>query len=486
MPEAIEVVLVSEEYPSDKYLDFVRQETLRALQPFVRKAIADGTPIPFTTPAGARYFLKNVGTDDLLKMKRTKGVCIELLSRPAVREEYRKDAVDLLAKLEKKSQVQVLLDAIHVQDDRSTPGDSSVLFDLVHSLIEHGAAELKTMRGGLEKLAAAGKQDVTRQLGFVALIAADGSVEPAWAMAVKSLRGLQDLVAAMPLLGDPNQRADLYPKVLPLLTALPKGLASQGEKAASLGRYVRIELPGRSRTLTLAEVEVESGGRNVAREGKARQSSTAFGGEASRGIDGNTHGEYSHGGSTHTRENSANPWWEVDLGQEFPIESITVYNRTDGNFGTRLHGFTLKVLDADHKLVYEKRDLPAPKVKAEYKIGGAASELSLRQGVMKALTSVRGKETATFKALEKFLGERAQRQRAIEAIARIPLALLAQGRRPALVGHSAGVYPHGPRQASGPSPPPSTPCKWPTRSPHCCRGPMPRPSARSWANWACG
>ena len=56
----------------------------------------------FTTPAGARYFLKNVSTDDLLKMKRTPGVYLELLFRKGVRDEYRREALAGLAKLENK------------------------------------------------------------------------------------------------------------------------------------------------------------------------------------------------------------------------------------------------------------------------------------------------------------------------------------------------------------------------------------------------
>ena len=98
VPEAIEVVLVSQEYSSDQYLDFVRGETLRALEPFVKKAIASGKPIAFTTPAGARYFLKNVSTDDLLKLKRDRAVYVELLSRSGVRDEYRQEAAAALAK----------------------------------------------------------------------------------------------------------------------------------------------------------------------------------------------------------------------------------------------------------------------------------------------------------------------------------------------------------------------------------------------------
>ena len=102
---------------------------------------------------------------------------------------------------------------------------------------------------------------------------------------------------------------------------------------------MRIELPKRG-TLTLAEVEVISGGQNIARRGKATQKNTAHGGEASRAIDGNKSGDFGSGGQTHTEENTANPWWEVDLGSEMPIESVIVYQphrRLPGQAAQWLH-----------------------------------------------------------------------------------------------------------------------------------------------------
>src|SRR5207237_9708577 len=116
----------------------------------------------------------------------------------------------------------------------------------------------------------------TRQLGFVALIAADGGVDKAWALGTRSLQALQDLLEAMPLVRDPNLRASLYPKVEPLLKGLPEPLATQEKARVVSGRYVRIELPG-TRTLTLAEVEVLSDGRNLARPGRDTQNDTAYG-----------------------------------------------------------------------------------------------------------------------------------------------------------------------------------------------------------------
>src|SRR5262249_37445965 len=116
VPEAVEVALISNDYPTDRYLDFVRGETMRALEPIVRKAAAECRRIAFIGDAGARYFLQNGRTDDLLKMERNRGVCLELLLRKNLRDEQRKEALASLAKLDRKSELQVLLDTIHGQD----------------------------------------------------------------------------------------------------------------------------------------------------------------------------------------------------------------------------------------------------------------------------------------------------------------------------------------------------------------------------------
>jgi putative membrane-bound dehydrogenase-like protein len=123
-------------------------------------------------------------------------------------------------------------------------------------------------------------------------------------------------------------------------------------------RYVRIELPGDKRILTLAEVEVFSGGKNVAREGKATQSSTHGEAVASRAIDGNKDPDFNKKGQTHTNNSGTkDPWWEVDLGQPFTIEKIQIGNRL--RFESRLAGFTLKLLDADRKDVFRITGVPA-------------------------------------------------------------------------------------------------------------------------------
>ncbi|OYW77148.1 MAG: cytochrome C precursor [Verrucomicrobia bacterium 12-59-8] len=143
---------------------------------------------------------------------------------------------------------------------------------------------------------------------------------------------------------------------------------------AKPARYVRIELPGDKRTLTLAEVEVMSGGKNVAKGGKATQSTTA-GGPAERALDGNKDRDWGKAGQTHTKENLPNTWWEVDLGAAFAVDSVSIWNRTGFEF--RLDGFTLKLLDADRKEVFVISNVAAPEsMKIDVKGGGKTTYLT--------------------------------------------------------------------------------------------------------------
>ncbi|MGB0384091.1 MAG: lamin tail domain-containing protein [Ardenticatenaceae bacterium] len=84
-------------------------------------------------------------------------------------------------------------------------------------------------------------------------------------------------------------------------------------------------------------------GQNVAVGALASQSSTVYGGVASRAVDGNTNGVYSNGSVTHTN-NDTNAWWEMDLGGLVDIDTIRLWNRTNC-CSSRLSNFHLFVSD---------------------------------------------------------------------------------------------------------------------------------------------
>ena len=107
-------------------------------------------------------------------------------------------------------------------------------------------------------------------------------------------------------------------------------------------RFVRIELDGYN-ALSLAEVQVFRA-ENIAWQKQARQSSTDFGGDASRALDGNTNSSYSQQSITHTKfENQ--PWWEVDLGRTEQVGLVRLHNRGDGELSKRLSDFDVILYD---------------------------------------------------------------------------------------------------------------------------------------------
>jgi len=148
-----------------------------------------------------------------------------------------------------------------------------------------------------------------------------------------------------------------------VITGVKAHVVPSGAKFAE-ARYVRITNNGKGQILSLAEVQVMSGGENLALTGKATQESTAFNGPPQLAIDGNTDGDYQKGSVTHTNTVD-NPWWEVDLGSLQSVESIAIWNRTDNDLHKRLANFTIELLDADREAVWSEQVKEAPNPSAE-------------------------------------------------------------------------------------------------------------------------
>jgi mono/diheme cytochrome c family protein len=170
-----------------------------------------------------------------------------------------------------------------------------------------------------------------------------------------------------------------------ILSRLSLSLAPSDARGPE-ARFVRVELPGKQKMLHVAEVQVLSGGENAALKGKASQSSTDFGGEAKRAIDGNTNGDYFAANSvTHTAVEE-NPWWEVDLGKALPVDRVVLWNRTDGGneIMARIKGFRIKLLDEARKPVQERKVDTVPSPKEEWRIDG------VREVAFRAVHAPRG------------------------------------------------------------------------------------------------
>ena len=112
---------------------------------------------------------------------------------------------------------------------------------------------------------------------------------------------------------------------------------------------IKIKLTGGSNSMHFDAFTFSNSSKNLALGKASRQSSTAFGGLASRANDGNTDGRYGSGSVTHT-SHTDNPWWEVDLGKSYDIEQIKLFNRTDC-CTSRLNNYNIYIYDNSRKLV---------------------------------------------------------------------------------------------------------------------------------------
>lgn len=87
-------------------------------------------------------------------------------------------------------------------------------------------------------------------------------------------------------------------------------------------------------------------GENIAAHKPASQSSIAYGGDASRAVDGNRDNDYGHHSVTHT-DFQDHSWWKVDLEKEESVGTVRIYNRGDGDVANRLSNFDVILLDKD-------------------------------------------------------------------------------------------------------------------------------------------
>ena len=410
-PEAVDVALAILKHPTDYYLDYTLKETLRQLEPIWRKAISSGTPIAADNPAGIDHLVHSVTTAELMKLPRTPTVQQAILMRPEVADVDRQVALMAIAKEHKVTPAAQLASVLE--------SGASDVPSLSRLLTAQRPEDLKAIRSQLVKLTTKSGSAGLHEAAWGALALADGSFETVWKEASKSSLTLTELLEGIPMLPDPDFRAQAYDQVKPLLSQWPANLSADlNAHPGAQGRYVRIELPRRG-TLTLAEVQVFSAGKNIARQGKARQSSVASGGTPERAIDGNTDGAYDSGSSTHTREGENKPWWEVDLGNTQSIDSIAVWNRTDGELGNRLEGFTLTVLDGNRREVFSKAGIAAPAKDVKLALGGDPGG-TLRQAAIRALVSMNHEQPAVFTALAGLIGKGEQVAVAAQGLRSLP------------------------------------------------------------------
>ena len=127
-------------------------------------------------------------------------------------------------------------------------------------------------------------------------------------------------------------------------------------------RFVRIDLPGNPRILTLVEVEVISGGNNIAAKGIPKQINTFQHGSAGKAIDGGKSEIWAHAQMTHTADANGGvdtPWWKLIFAMvmTFPQSGFT----TAPNSPDPPDGFRVTLLNKDRKQLFQRAKSSRPR-----------------------------------------------------------------------------------------------------------------------------
>jgi glucose/arabinose dehydrogenase len=233
--KAAEAALLALGKPTDRYLDYALEETLRAHEANWVRVAQEMEP---GNEAGRAHLLERLPTEDL---KRVPGGAEEMLQRHGLDPDDYARAARELQETTGRPQVDVLLDAIRAADERTDGHADHLLMGLFGAL-----RSMAPHPDELGSLARDGRRASTRRLATAAHLQR-APLEQAWSLAARSPETLADLLDAAPLVTDPDVRLALFPRVIEALNT------EAADEAQPKGRYVRVELPGPERTLTARE-----------------------------------------------------------------------------------------------------------------------------------------------------------------------------------------------------------------------------------------
>jgi len=199
--------------PTDRFLDYAFQETMRTLEPHWRKALAVGVLDVRDNPAAAAFLVARANDAELAKLPRIESVLSALIARHATTDEPRRAALAELAALRKSSVAAELVRAMREVD--AARGDAAgharhVEQALGTLLLETVAKEKGSIdRDGLVALADAARQPETAAFARAACIVLDGGAEKSWQETLSDPKRQVAVLGALERLSGPLSDADV-------------------------------------------------------------------------------------------------------------------------------------------------------------------------------------------------------------------------------------------------------------------------------------
>ena len=408
--------------PVDYYLQYVLESTMTTLEPVWKPVLTTGGTFAEGDPRGLAFVLDRLAPEDLARVRRSTPVYQALLARSGVPSAARREALEALAAQNRTSVPREIVTAVDRMDGAAGSGAASA--ELMQVLVALSPDQLAPERSAVERLAREARTETVREGAFATLMRIDGSAIPAWQLSSASPRLRIDLLRGAAKLSGGASIKGLHESLLDLLRSASSGSAAAQVAAPVSGRYVRLVRPGRAQVLSVTEVQVMNGGQNIARTGTATQSSVvaggATGGHAFRAIDGGVDMAAAASGDPLTGTHAftamePDPWWELDLGSEKPIDSVALWPAASDTRG----GMYVAVLDANRNVVVAKDGLRLAGSPEVVKLGGDVTPAIVEAGIA-LLPQLGGNDPQSVGVLSAFMRIAPYRQAAIAAIRRMP------------------------------------------------------------------
>ncbi|MEI6645725.1 MAG: SUMF1/EgtB/PvdO family nonheme iron enzyme [bacterium] len=157
--------------------------------------------------------------------------------------------------------------------------------------------------------------------------------------------------------------------------------------APMTGRFVRLErtaLAGQKQCLSIAEVQVFCGGKNIAPEGRPDMTDASQNQRrcpASAAISGDTNTQWCEPNNNIAQSGSSeHPWWEVDLLGEKSIDRLVLWGAQDGQ--------SVLILGEDRKVKWAQTLVKPPKENAILEFNGSQTDARLGTEIPRVLSAV--------------------------------------------------------------------------------------------------
>src|SRR5436190_1225365 len=148
------------------------------------------------SPTAAAYVLGRLSNKELIEAPRSEFVYVALLQRKGLDRKYRVEALEGLAKARNTDTLTELIRGI-TELDKKGQDSEPVQRDLASVLLQSKPADLAIRRESLEKFTSEAQLPLARQIGYAALITADGSADKVWQQPESDPAKLADLLLSI-------------------------------------------------------------------------------------------------------------------------------------------------------------------------------------------------------------------------------------------------------------------------------------------------